>query len=1011
LARRVRLGVSRATAFACLILSELLVPVLQETIHDASPVTATSAAPIVPADSFLENAGQLSNPEMRFYTAPGAVQFGFAEGSAFIKIVERRPEPGAERRTARGFMGPDPPGPLRGVLLRVSFEGANAVIPQGLDPLPHVTNFFLGNDPSRWRTGVRSYRGIVYPDVYDGVDILYRIGPDGLKYDVTVRPGADPEKIIMVYEGIEDLERKDLGLVVRTAVGDLFDSIPRSYQGDAEVSCGFDLRTPRSHGFACLGWDPGRPLVIDPLLYSTFLGGATQDNGISLAVDASGSAYVTGATYSTDFPTTPGAFDTSLEAPSDVFVAKLNATGSGLVYATYLGGSSFEQAVSIAVDASGSSYVTGVTVSPNFPTTPGAFDASISVDDVFVAKLNATGSGLVYATYLGGGDADWGWSVAVDGSGSAYVTGETFSPDFPTTPGAFDTTYNGLRDAFVAKLNATGSGLVYATYLGGSDRDNGRGIAVDASASAYITGGTYSVDFPTTPGAFDGALGGLDDAFVAKLTETGTGLLYSTYLGGSSSDEGFSVQVHALGSAYATGATASADFPTTPAAIDTTFNGIMDSFVAKLEATGSGLLYATYLGGGGYDRGYSVAVDASGSALVTGFTPSTDFPTTPGAFDTSFNGLLDAFVASLGLPPSQDTTPPIVAITSPADRTWTNADPVPIAGTASDVGLGLARVELSCDGGGTWTVATGTDSWSDTCSGLGEGAHAVVGRAFDLAGLVSDLDVINITVDRTPPASPLVTRADLAGSAFEDLQLTWDASQDEGLPGGTAAYRVLRARGDPAALYNPVADVNATGFTSYTYTCAGCGHLPGNATPSFYRTQATDAAGNAASGNLAARYARVVGTGPHLLAIPLHLTDYGVPGVLRTLSHGGVRAYRAGTVDPWGAWYPDRAGDLTILGFAEAFWVNVTAAGQYTVVGLVQTNPSVPLVAGWNLVGYAAFANDTWEESLAGLPVVHVESFDPGGPYHLRVVTSGEVLVWGEAYWIDATAAGLWVQS
>ena len=264
-------------------------------------------------------------------------------------------------------------------------------------------------------------------------------------------------------------------------------------------------------------------------------------------------------------------------------MTKLNATGTALVYSTYLGGTSVENGNGIAVDAAGNAYVTGTTLSTDFPTTPGAYQtASGGGEDAFVTKLNATGTALVYSTYLGGSGSDDGLGIAVDAAGNAYATGQTASTNFPTTTGAYQTTFGGVEDAFVAKLNATGTALVYSTYLGGTGFDIGIGIAVDTAGSAYVTGVTESTDFPTTPGAFQTIYGGGEDAFVTKLNPTGTALVYSTYLGGSGLDGGNGIAVDAAGNAYVTGATGSPDFPTTPGAFQTTYGGgIYDAFVTK----------------------------------------------------------------------------------------------------------------------------------------------------------------------------------------------------------------------------------------------------------------------------------------------------------------------------------------------------------------------------------------------------------------------------------------------
>jgi Beta-propeller repeat len=422
------------------------------------------------------------------------------------------------------------------------------------------------------------------------------------------------------------------------------------------------------NGPACCGADSYDAFVAKlnaagtALVYSTYLGGGGADSGSRIAVDGAGNAYVTGTTSSTDFPTTAGAFDRSANG-KDAFLTKLNAAGSALGYSTYLGGSLDDMGGAIAVDDAGSAYVTGYTNSVDFPSTAGAFDQSFNGGyDAFVTKLNAGGSALGYSTFLGGNAFDGGHAVAVDGAGSAYVTGRVASADFPVSAGAFDTSFNGNTDAFVAKLNAAGSALGYATYLGGGDLDIGNGIAVDGTTNAYVTGSTYSGNFPTTAGAFDTSYNFGGDAFVTKLNAAGSALGFSTYLGGSGSmfsdetDAGRDIDVDAAGSAYVTGETTSDDFPTTPGAFDTTFNGVLappqtpyDAFVTKLNTGGSTLGYSTYLGGAQPDHGEAIAVDGAGNAYVTGNTSSTAFPTSGGAFDTSFDGQYDAFVARFDL--------------------------------------------------------------------------------------------------------------------------------------------------------------------------------------------------------------------------------------------------------------------------------------------------------------------------------------------------------------------------
>jgi hypothetical protein len=539
-------------------------------------------------------------------------------------------------------------------LLRMKLVGANSnpkIV--GMDQLPGKSNYFIGNDPQKWRTNVPNYAKVKYTNVYPGVDLVYYGNQGRLEYDFVVAPGADPRAITLELEtGQSKIKNqkskidKDGDLVVGTDGGEVTFHKPVVYQpatyneprttnggGRDLVEGQYVLRGDDRIGFQLADYDRRRPVVIDPVLaYSTYLGGSDGDYGNAIAVDASGNAYVTGWTRSTDFPTTPGAFQITCRScpfPTDAFVSKLNAAGSALVYSTYLGGSSSDQSNGIAVDVSGNAYVTGYTESSDFPTTPGAFQTTYGGGgDAFVTKLNAAGSALVYSTYLGGRYYDQGPGIALDAAGNAYVTGNA-GDGFPTTAGAFQTTYGeGSDDAFVSMLNASGSALAYSTYLGGSNIDSASAIAVDASGNVYVGGTTYSTDFPTTPGAFQTTSGGAYDAFISKLNATGSALLYSTYLGGSVDDFGSGIAIDASGNAHVTGSTLSSDFPTTPGAFQTSPGG---AFVTELNASGSALVYSTYLGGNG--SGQAIAIDASGNAYVTGYSPS--LPITPGALQTS----------------------------------------------------------------------------------------------------------------------------------------------------------------------------------------------------------------------------------------------------------------------------------------------------------------------------------------------------------------------------------------
>ncbi len=559
------------------------------------------------------------------------------------------------------LLRPGPAGPVTKSALRMKLVNANpAAKVTGADPLPGRSNYFIGNDPKKWHSNVPTYAKVKYERIYSGVDLVYYGNQGQLEYDFVVSPGADPRRIQFDVRGAKHISRDRHGnLVLQTAAGEVRWRKPTVYQETSGarrvIAAHYDIKHKNRVGFEIADYDLQSPLFIDPLVYSTYLGGSDLDVGGGIAVDRSGNAYVTGYTFSTDFPTVnPVQPENGGGGYSDAFVAKLNPSGSALVYSTYLGGNNYDQGVGIAVDASGNAYVTGYTISTDFPTmNPVQPTYAGGQSDAFVAKLNASGSALVYSTYLGGSGDDDGLGIAVDSSGNAYITGQTSSDDFPTKNPLQPTSAGGMGgDAFVTKLNTSGSALVYSTYLGGSDDDGGFGIAVDGLGNAYVTGGTASTDFPTKNPLQPANAGdnGLPipawDAFVAKLNASGSALVYSTYLGGSGDDQGFGIAVDGLGNAYLTGHTKSTNFPTMNP-LQASNGGNYDAFVAKLNPSGSALVYSTYLGGSGLDQGFGIAVDGLGDAYVTGQTTSADFPTMNPVQAANAGGDYDAFVTKL----------------------------------------------------------------------------------------------------------------------------------------------------------------------------------------------------------------------------------------------------------------------------------------------------------------------------------------------------------------------------
>jgi hypothetical protein len=546
----------------------------------------------------------------------------------------------------------------------MSLVGANRSAEiAGIEQLAGRSHYLIGNDAGRWRTGIANYAKVRSGGVYPGVDLIYYGNQRQLEYDFIVSPGADPHVIRLVFDeparGRPTPLRIDAAgdLVLKMPGGEIRWQKPHGYQivgGERrDVAAGYVPKGRGQFGFQVAHYDRTQPLIIDPVLsYSTYLGGTGYDYANSIAVDSSGNAYVTGFTYGFDFPAM-GAFQSSNRGAPEAFVAKVNAAGTALVYSTYLGGSGEDYGLRVRVNAAGNAYVAGYTNSVDFPTAHALQGSSGGGYDAFLTQLDPSGSGLVYSTYLGGNGDDYAYGLALDSSGAAYLAGFTSSMNFPVSPRAVQTAYgSGAYKAFVSKVSADGSTLVYSSYLGGEREDYAAGIAVDASQAAYVTGYTNSVSFPTV-NAFQPALGGgpcggvpCFDAFVTKLNPSGSAILYSTYLGGSGGDYGYDLAVDSGGNTYVTGYTTSTHFPVTTGAFQRSNGGGYDAFVTKINPAGSGLLYSTYLGGLGAETAYGIAVDSAGQAAITGYTGSANFPLASPVQSAS-GGLHDVFVTKL----------------------------------------------------------------------------------------------------------------------------------------------------------------------------------------------------------------------------------------------------------------------------------------------------------------------------------------------------------------------------
>jgi hypothetical protein len=612
-------------------------------------------------------------------------------------------------------------------VLRMSFEGSQPAQLSAEDALASHTNYLIGDDPRHWHTDIPNFTRIRYSRLYRGVDAVFYGKQRKLEYDLVLAPGASLRPLVLRFDGARSMALSRRGdLLIKTEMGTLVQHRPIAYQrgvrGLRRVIVGYELRQGNRVAFRIGDYDRTRELVIDPALsYSTYFGGANDtfhngESGEAIAVDSSGHAYVTGCTGASDYPlknpqqstfsssqtqayvtkfaangsglvystfiagstgstcgrgiavdrsnqayvagaTEPSSFGHLIGPASgaNVFAAKLNASGNALLYAVRFGGSNSASIGGVALDSSGHLYMTGGTTSSDFPTTPGAFmptRGSGSDDSAWVAKLNASGTAFTYSTYISGSGVEAeGQGIAIDSSLNAYITGDASGPGFPTTAAAFQTSFpaktiSGVGSGFVTKLNPSGSALVYSTYLGGNNVDHAFGIAVDSSNRAYVTGSTGSTNFPTTSGAFQRSNHGNTDVFVTRLNSSGSALSFSTLVGGSNADVGFSIAVNSLGQAHVAGYTQSTHFPIKNA-LQSTLRGATDAFALKLFANGAGFYYSTYLGGSGDEVSRALRLDPNGNAYLTGSTASTNFPTTTGAYHRSRRGLTDGFVTKI----------------------------------------------------------------------------------------------------------------------------------------------------------------------------------------------------------------------------------------------------------------------------------------------------------------------------------------------------------------------------
>ena len=565
---------------------------------------------------------------------------------------------------------------LSGVTLKEEFVGGKTFDIRGEKRSETKVSYFRGNDPSKWKTNIATYEYATLGEVYKGIEIRLKAYGNNVEKLFCVKPGANPEQINIRLSGAEtSLEKEVAGLsvneqgelVTETALGPVKFTKPVAYQEingkRVEVEVGYMVTDSAStrpgiknqgmeYGFTVASYDRTKDLIIDPLLASTFLGGSNGDWGFGIALDSNGNVFVTGRTTSSDLPTTVGAYDRTFNGYYDVYVSKFNNNLTSLLASTFLGGSDWDEGRGIALDKNGNVFVTGFTYSINMPTTAGAYDVAFdggSYIDVFVSKFSNDLTNLLASTFLEGNGKTYCYGIALDSSNNVFVAGYTKSTNLPTTVGAYDRTYNGDEDVFVSKFSNDLKNLLASTYLGGNNAsEECYGIALDKSGNVFVTGWTGSPDFPTTAGAYDTILNAryIRNVFVSKFSNDLKNLLASTFLEGTKNDEAHGIALDSSGNVFVSVNTNSPNLPTTVGVYDSTYNGgDFDIMVSKFSNDLKSLLASTYLGGNVDEECYGLALDKSDNVFITGYTNSSNYPSTAGAYNEIFNGYYDTIVS------------------------------------------------------------------------------------------------------------------------------------------------------------------------------------------------------------------------------------------------------------------------------------------------------------------------------------------------------------------------------
>lgn len=523
-------------------------------------------------------------------------------------------------------------------------------------------NYFLGNDPAKWIKEVKLYQQVEIKEIYPGISQRWYIDKGQLRYDYLFAPEAPLAALQLHIQGATSISLQGDTLILQTRFGKIMQGQLRAYQVIHQklvpLAAQWRWIDSTSVGFQIEGYQPQYALVLDPLLWSTFIGGMDEDVTTSIALDKDKNLCIAGYTQSNNFPSTPGSYDATFDNATDIFVTKLDSAGKNLLWSTFIGGKDGDFAKSIAIDGKDDLYLVGRS-SGVFPITAGSYDNSYNGGsfDIIVLKLSNKGNQLLWSTYVGSSGVDHGNGIAIDEMGNVYVVGNTSGNNFPTTQGSHDQSFNqGPNDVVVFKLNPEGKQLLWSTYLGGSSIEEGLAICLQAD-NVYVTGLTWSTNFPITSNVYDATYNGNTDIFLSCLNASRGVLVWSTFIGGNANEQGQAIAVDRAGYLYITGFSEysyTTNFPTTSGAYDPSQNQKKDIIAAKFSPTGDRLIWSTFIGGAADEVGNAIALDALGNVYLTGYTSSANFPASAGnnplylpAYDKDYNGGQDVFLAKL----------------------------------------------------------------------------------------------------------------------------------------------------------------------------------------------------------------------------------------------------------------------------------------------------------------------------------------------------------------------------